>query len=309
LWSGAQPPILRRFPSADGAPMFDVFLIVFPIFAIVGLGYGYALRHGPDMASANRLNLEIFTPALIFSVLAGENFELARYAELAVGAAVVVLGSGLLAWPVARALGFGNKVFLPPMMFNNSGNMGLPLALFAFGEDALPAAMILFLVENTLHFTVGNAMLTGHVNPIKLLRLPMLAATLAGLLVAAFNVPVPLPLREAIDLLGQIAIPLMLFALGVRMTGVDLTDWRIGLTGALVGPLAGLLIAVGVVSVMPLPEIQIAQLLVFAALPPAVLNFMLAERYGIAPRQVAAIVLIGNIASLAILPAVLFIVL
>jgi hypothetical protein len=93
------------------------------------------------------------------------------------------------------------------------------------------------------------------------------------------------------------------------MTGVDLTDWRIGLTGALVGPLAGLLIAVGVVSVMPLPEIQIAQLLVFAALPPAVLNFMLAERYGIAPRQVAAIVLIGNIASLAILPAVLFIVL
>ncbi|MGD1984118.1 MAG: AEC family transporter [Chromatiaceae bacterium] len=289
--------------------MFDVFLIVFPIFAIVGLGYGYALRHGPDMASANRLNLEIFTPALIFSVLAGENFELARYAELAVGAAVVVLGSGLLAWPVARALGFGNKVFLPPMMFNNSGNMGLPLALFAFGEDALPAAMILFLVENTLHFTVGNAMLTGHVNPIKLLRLPMLAATLAGLLVAAFNVPVPLPLREAIDLLGQIAIPLMLFALGVRMTGVDLTDWRIGLTGALVGPLAGLLIAVGVVSVMPLPEIQIAQLLVFAALPPAVLNFMLAERYGIAPRQVAAIVLIGNIASLAILPAVLFIVL
>ena len=289
--------------------MFEVFLIVFPIFAIVGLGYGYALRHGPDMASANRLNLEIFTPALIFSVLAGENFELARYAELAVGAAVVVLGSGLLAWPVARALGFGNKVFLPPMMFNNSGNMGLPLALFAFGEDALPAAMILFLVENTLHFTVGNAMLTGHVNPIKLLRLPMLAATLAGLMVAAFDVPVPVPLREAIDLLGQIAIPLMLFALGVRMTGVDLTDWRIGLAGALVGPLAGLLIAVGVVVVMPLPELQIAQLLVFAALPPAVLNFMLAERYGIAPRQVAAIVLIGNIASLAILPAVLFVVL
>ena len=289
--------------------MFEVFLIVFPIFAIVGLGYGYALRHGPDMASANRLNLEIFTPALIFSVLAGENFELARYAELAVGAAVVVLGSGLLAWPVARALGFGNRVFLPPMMFNNSGNMGLPLALFAFGEDALPAAMILFLVENTLHFTVGNAMLTGHVNPIKLLRLPMLAATLAGLMVAAFDVPVPVPLREAIDLLGQIAIPLMLFALGVRMTGVDLTDWRIGLAGALVGPLAGLLIAVGVVVVMPLPELQIAQLLVFAALPPAVLNFMLAERYGIAPRQVAAIVLIGNIASLAILPAVLFVVL
>lgn len=289
--------------------MFQVFEIVFPIFAIVLLGYLYARRFGPDMASANRLNIEIFTPALIFSVLSGEGFELGRYAELAAAAAVVVLGSGVLAWPLARLFGFGNRVFLPPMMFNNSGNMGLPLALFAFGEAALPAAMILFLVENTLHFTVGNAMLTGHVNPLRLLRMPMLLATLAGILVALFSVRVPGPLHQAIDLVGQVAIPLMLFALGVRMTGVDLSDWRIGLAGALVGPAAGMLIAGAVLLVIELPPVQAAQLVVFAALPPAVLNFMLAERYGIAPRQVAAIVLLGNLASLAILPAVLYFVL
>ncbi len=289
--------------------MFQVFAIVFPIFAIVGLGYGYARRFGPDMASANRLNLEIFTPALIFSVLSSEGFELARYADLAVAAAVVVLGSGLLAWPVARAFGYQARVFLPPMMFNNSGNMGLPMALFAFGEAALPAAMILFLVENTLHFTVGNAMLTGHVNPLKLIRMPMLAATLAGLLVAVFQVNVPGPLHEAIDLLGQIAIPLMLFALGVRMTGVDLSDWKIGVVGAVVCPASGLLMALLAMTFMSLPEVQLAQLFVFAALPPAVLNFMLAERYGIAPRKVAAVVLLGNFASLLVLPVVLFFVL
>jgi len=289
--------------------MFQVFEIVFPIFAIVLLGYLYARRFGPDMASANRLNLEIFTPALIFSVLSGEGFELARYAELALAAMIVVLGSGLLAWPFGRLFGYPNRVFLPPMMFNNSGNMGLPLALFAFGEAALPAAMILFLVENTLHFTVGNAMLTGHVNPLRLLRMPMLVATLAGLAVAVFELHVPGPLHEAIDLLGQIAIPLMLFALGVRMTGVDLSDWRIGLAGALVCPLSGLAMAWVATRAVPLPQIQVAQLVVFAALPPAVLNFMLAERYHIDPRKVAAIVLLGNLASLAVLPVVLFYVL
>lgn len=289
--------------------MFQVFEIVFPIFAIVFLGYGYARRFGPDMASANRLNLEIFTPALIFSVLSGEGFELARYAELAVAAVIVVLGSGLLAWPFARLFGYPGKVFLPPMMFNNSGNMGLPLALFAFGEAALPAAMILFLVENTLHFTVGNAMLTGHVNPLKLLRMPMLIATLAGLAVAVLHVDMPGPLHEAIDLLGQIAIPLMLFALGVRMTGVDLADWRIGLAGAVMCPLSGLLMALLAAALVPLPQIQSAQLLVFAALPPAVLNFMLAERYNVEPRKVAAVVLLGNLASLLVLPAVLYFVL
>ena len=289
--------------------MFQVFEIVFPIFAIVALGYFYARKFGPDMASANRLNLELFTPALIFSVLSSEGFELERYGELALAAGIVVLGSGLLVWPISRMLGYKNQVFLPPMMFNNSGNMGLPLALFAFGEAALPAAMILFLVENTLHFTVGNAMLTGHVNPLKLIRMPMLAATLAGLLVAVFDLGVPGPLHEAIDLLGQIAIPLMLFALGVRMTGVDLSDWRIGMAGAILCPLSGLVVAVGVVMFVDLPPVQQAQLIVFAVLPPAVLNFMLAERYGIEPRKVAAIVLLGNFASLVIIPAVLFLVL
>ena len=286
--------------------MFQVFEIVFPIFAIVLLGYLYARRHGPDMASANRLNLDIFTPALIFSVLSGEGFELSRYAELAGAALLVVLGSGVVAWPFARLLGYQSKMFLPPMMFNNSGNMGLPLALFAFGEQALPAAMILFLVENTLHFTVGNAMLTGHLNPLKLLRMPMLQATLAGIVVAVWQLRIPAPLHEAIDLLGQIAIPLMLFALGVRMTGVDLSDWRIGMAGALLCPLSGLLVAWLVTRSIALPGIQAEQLLVFAVLPPAVLNFMLAERYQIEPRKVASIVLLGNAASLLVLPAALF---
>ena len=286
--------------------MFQVFEIVFPIFAIVLLGYLYARRHGPVMASANRLNLDIFTPALIFSVLSGEGFELSRYAELAGAALLVVLGSGVVAWPFARLFGYQSKMFLPPMMFNNSGNMGLPLALFAFGEHALPAAMILFLVENTLHFTVGNAMLTGHLNPLKLLRMPMLLATLAGIVVAVWQLRIPAPLHEAIDLLGQIAIPLMLFALGVRMTGVDLSDWRIGVAGALLCPLSGLLVAWLVTRFIALPGIQAEQLLVFAVLPPAVLNFMLAERYQIEPRKVASIVLLGNAASLLVLPAALF---
>ena len=289
--------------------MFQVFGIVFPIFAIVGLGYLYARRFGPDMASANRLNLEIFTPALIFSVLSSEGFELALYSDLALAAMLVVLGSGLIVWPFGRLFGFRSKVFLPPMMFNNSGNMGLPLALLAFGEAALPAAMVLFLVENTLHFTVGNAMLTGHVNPLRLIRMPMLAATLAGLVVALLDIPIPGPLHEAIDLLGQVAIPLMLFALGVRMTGVDLSDWRIGMAGALLCPLSGLIMAWLAALLIALPELQLAQLIVFAALPPAVLNFMLAERYDIEPRKVAAVVLLGNLASLVVLPAVLYFVL
>lgn len=286
--------------------MIEVFSIVFPVFAIVFIGYLYARRYKPDMAAANQLNLEVFTPALIFSVLAAEGFDLGEYSELALAGVWVVLGSGLLAWPIARFAGWSARAFLPPMMFSNSGNMGLPLALFAFGETALPAAMILFLVENTLHFTVGNAMLVRRIHPLALLRMPMLVATLAGIGVSLAGLSVPGPLYQAIDLVGQIAIPLMLFSLGVRLTSIGLTDWRIGTVGAAVAPLSGILLAGLAVSALQMSGQQAAQLILFGALPPAVLNYLFAERYNVAPNQVAAIVLLGNLASLAALPLVLY---
>jgi predicted permease len=287
----------------------QLIAIVFPIFALVAVGFFYGRRHLPDMAAANKLNLEIFTPALIFSVLSAKDFQLAEYGELALAGALVVLGSGLIAWPIARLAGWRVKAFVPPMMFTNSGNMGLPLAVLAFGEEALAAAMVLFLVENTLHFTVGNAMLEGRVHPLVLLRMPMLQATLAGLVVALLGVTVWEPLAVAIDMLGQIAIPLMLFALGVRMTQVNLKDWRIGLAGAVVCPLTGIAIAVPAAPLLGIEGLQYAQLLVFGALPPAVLNFMLAEKFGESPAAVASIVLLGNLASVITIPAVLLFVL
>jgi len=287
---------------------WQILGIVFPIFAVVSVGFAYGRRHAPDMTALNRLNMEIFTPALIFSVLAKKDFQLAAYQELAVAGTIVVVGSGLLAWPLSRLLGYRARTFVPPMMFTNSGNMGLPLALLAFGEQALPAAVVLFLVENFLHFSVGNALLAGRVHPLVLLRMPMLQATLAGALVSVTEVALPAPLMQAVDLLGQVSIPLMLFALGVRMLGIDLGEWRIGLLGAVFCPTTGLLTAAVALAWLPLNGLQAQQLWVFAALPPAVLNYMLAEKYQQQPEQVASIVLLGNLGSVLVIPATLFLV-
>lgn len=285
--------------------MSQVISIIFPIFAIVLAGFLYARYRGTDMVAANRLNIEIFTPALIFSILSSEGFDLVQYADLAIGTAIVVLGTGLVVWPLTRLFNWPLPVFLPPMMFNNSGNMGLPLALFAFGEKALPAAMIMFLVENTLHFSVGNGIVTKSFSPLKLLRMPMLVATFAGIAVSMMQFPIWSPLAKSIDLLGEICIPLMLFSLGVRMTGVNLKDWQIGLTGAVLGPAVSVAIAVAILPWLSLSALETAQLIVFAALPPAVLNYLVAERYDIDPPRVAAIVLLGNLASVVIIPLAL----
>jgi malate permease and related proteins len=283
----------------------QIFSIVFPLFAIVTVGFLYGRCHAPDMAAANQLNLDIFVPALIFHVLSAKNFQLALYQELAIAGVVVVIGSGLLAWPLAKLLNFNLKTFVPPMMFSNSGNMGLPLALFAFGEKALPAAVVLFIVENTLHFSVGMKMMDRRTSIINILRIPMVVATLAGMAFSMTDWVLPNVLSVSIEMVGQVAIPLMLFSLGVRLTGVDFKDWRIGVSGAIICPATGIIMVLLISPLLDLNSLQYGQLLIFGALPPAVLNFMVAEKYGQQPGQVASIVMLGNLGSLIIIPITL----
>lgn len=282
-----------------------ILAIVLPVFTLVLVGFLYARRHAPDMSAANRVNLDVFVPALIFHVMSGKDFQLLDYLDLALGGLLVLLGSGLVALAAARLLAIDWRTLVPPMMFVNSGNMGLPLALLAFGEAALAAAMVLFLLENILHFTLGLRMLDRRAGLGVLLRMPMILATLAGLAVSLLGIRIPAPLAQAVEMLGQVAIPLMLFALGVRLKDADLTHWRIGLIGALLRPLSGVLTALLVLPWLHLEAEQGGQLLLFAVLPPAVLNFMLAEKYRQEPALVASIVIWGNLASLVVIPVML----
>ena len=267
------------------------------------------MRHDTDMSSGNRLNMDIFTPALIFDIMSSSDYALGDFAWLGLAGVAVVLGSGLVAWPVARLFGYQWKTLVPPMMFNNCGNMGLPLIVLAFGDSALAPAVILFALSNFLHFGVGLQLITQRWSPRAVVQNPMILATVLGIGVSLLGVEIPETLRMPIHLLGQIAIPLMLFSLGVRMIGIDFGDWQPGVVGALLCPISGLVIALLCILFIPLPADQQAILLLFSALPPAVLNFMVAERYRQEPQRVASIVLIGNLASILVIPGVLWFIL
>jgi predicted permease len=294
---------------AEQSLTFRLLAILFPIFAIVAAGFFYGRKHRPEMAVANRLNMDVFVPALVFAAMAGKSFDLAAYASLALGGFLVLALCGLLAWPFARLSGVPAKTLVPPMIFNNSGNIGLPLAVLAWGEEALAAAVILFMVENTLHFSLGAKLLNPQTRILMLWRIPVVFAALAGLAVAILKIPVWAPLVIAIKMLGDVSVPLLLFSLGVRMTDVSFGEWKLSLGSAILRPLAGMAVAYGIALLLGLHGRDAAMLLVFGALPPAVLNFLFAERYQQEPQRVASIVLIGNLAALLFLPLALILVL
>jgi predicted permease len=89
------------------------------------------------------------------------------------------------------------------------------------------------------------------------------------------------------------------------VTSIDLRDWRLGVLGAVVCPLTGVLMVLLVKPFLDLSAAQTALLIVFGALPPAVFNYLMAEQYRQEPGQVASIVMIGNLGALVSIPIAL----
>lgn len=285
--------------------------IILPVFLMIFAGYGYTRLRGPtvksDLAAVNRLSIELLCPLLLFSALASKEFDLLANLPLLLAGILIALGSGLIAWPVARLLGYDVRTFVPPMIYNNCGNMGLPLAALAFGSAGLSEAVALFMACSLVYFTVGIRILEGPREgskraSLKVFASPMMLAMIAGMSFAALKISLPEALLQALRLLGEASIPLMLLALGVRMTDVKFDQWHIGLVGAAVCPLAGLSVAMLLDWLLPLSSIQRGQMYLFASLPPAVFCFMVAEAYRQEPEKVAAIVMLGNVAALAFVP-------
>lgn len=285
--------------------------IIFPVFFIIGAGYAYGRLRGEaiktDMSAVNRISMEVLCPLLVFTALASKDFNVAQNIKLIVAGIVISLGSGLLAWPVAKMFGYDVRSFVPPMMYNNCGNMGLPLAVLAFGNAGLPAAVALFMAGNLVYFSIGIKIIEAgrkgkQATMLEFLASPMMLAMAIGMLFAIAHLSVPQPLFQALKMLGEACIPLMLFALGVRMLDVNFKSWHIGLVGAIVCPVAGLAVAWILDGMLQLSPLQRGQMYLFAALPPAVFTFMVAEKYGQEPDKVASIVLLGNLAALIFVP-------
>jgi predicted permease len=279
--------------------------VIIPVFLIVAIGYGYGRRRAPDLSAFNRIALDVLAPLLVYSALAAKDFRLGDHVALLVGGAILILGSGLLAWPLARAFGAQPRTLVPVVMFNNCGNMGLPLALLAFGSEHFGAAVALFSISNLLHFSLGARITSAAARSRDLLTSPLMIATLLGFASAMTELRPPDVLLSGMKLLGDALLPMMLFALGVRLTALTRQGLALGFLGALARPLIGLAIGIPLAWALGLEGEARGQLLLFAALPPAVIQFMLAERYQQEPDKVGAMIMLGNAMAVLFVPLAL----
>lgn len=282
-----------------------IISITLPIFAIALIGFLYARAAKPNLSGANKISVDLALPALIFTSLSAKEFEFGQSGLLLIASTLLIFASGLLAWPLARVAGTDRQAFLPCIMFGNVGPIGIPLTLLAFGDAGLVPAVLLLVLSNLLHFTVGVWIISGKTDLKPVFLSPLVWSTLLGLAFSLLQLDQPEWVSVTLSMVGNILIPLMLLSLGARLAEAQATQWRAGVVGAIVTPVARVLVALVLLLFLPLSDVQRGAFLLFAALPPAVFNYLLADRFGRDPERVASIVMAGHLASIIVLPLAL----
>ncbi len=286
--------------------ILTVLEIVAPVFLVAGVGFAW-VKAGFEyrIQFVTRLAMTLAVPCLIFTALMKTEANLGDLAKLTLAGTMAYIVVGGLGWALLKAARLSLRTYLAPMIFGNTGNLGIPLALFAFGQPGLEAAVVMLAVSAILSFTWGIWIVAGEGAFGKMIKEPMIWATLLGAVFLVMDWETPKFLTNTLDLIGQMAIPMMLITLGVAVarltpgrvvTAIWLSvvklvicvaiAWGIGLAFGLTGTLFGVLV------------LQVA-------MPVAVTAYLLAEKYDADSDAVAGYVVVSTLVSVIGLPILL----
>lgn len=290
------------------AIFYKIAAIIFPVLGVIFCGYLYG-RSRPraareQFATIGPFIMDFLTPLMIFGAMSQKSFDIYANVPLIEATVWVVTGCAALSALVAKSLHIDPKTLVPAMMYSNCGNMGLPLAMLAFGAAGFAQATVLFLVCNLMYYSFGVWLLSGGRLSLKLLNTPIMWSMICGVAFALLHLHMPEMLQQMFMFLTNTAITMMMLALGVRLLDIDWRQTHIGILGGVLCPVSSLIFAWLLIhfNLLHLTTDQAAQVYLFASLPPAVSCFMMADFYKQEPAKVAAMVLIGNVLSLVFVP-------
>lgn len=288
------------------ALILTVLEIVAPVFILAAIGFTWVkFDFEYRIEFVTRLTMTISVPCLIFSALMGAEIGRDTLAVLLGASALCYLALFAVFGAVLWVRGLDLRTFCVPLVFGNTGNLGLPLALFAFGPEGLSYAIVVFAVMAIMSFTLGIWVVAGGGNPIATLKEPIVAATILGTLFLWNGWETPEFLSNTTELIGQMAIPLMLISLGVALARLKLQSALRAGWLSVVKICASIAIAAAIGLWLGLNETAFAVLVLQISTPVAVTSYFLAAKYGADADEVASLVVVSTLISVLALPITL----
>jgi hypothetical protein len=292
--------LCRAVPVAVIAQIAAVLL---PVFCLAGVGYVWRLVGARfDLDFVTRVIMNVAGPCLVFSSLSQLTLPLEEFWRVAV-ASIVMLGAIAVAGlALLKVLKLSVRSYLPALAIGNTGNLGLPLSLFAFGERGLALAIAVYVTNSVFQFTLVP-MLQSRVPFFRTLATtPVIYGAAAGLAVLATGVTIPLWLGRTAELLGDLMIPLMLLALGHTLGGLRAHNMKLAFGLGAARLILAFVIAVAVSELMGLTGMAQGVLVLQGVMPAAVFTYLFAVRYERDPEDVAGIVLVSTLLAALLLP-------
>lgn len=284
-----------------------ILAAIAPVVLTALLGYGWTrLGRSFDAHALTQLVTDIGTPCLVFSTYANMAVPPTAFAVTAAASLTILAGFLAVGSAVLALCGLSLRTYLPSMAFPNTGNLGMPLALYAFGPQGLAFAIVFLTFTSVLNFTVGQAIAAGTMSWRSILRMPIIYAVALGLGASAFHIALPPFLNNTIALLGSITVPLMLLMLGVSLGSLRVSAFRRAFLLSLLRIGMGASVGFGVTALFGLHGAARAALVMQSSMPAAVFNYLFALRWNNQPEEVAGIVVVSTLVTVATAPTLLY---
>jgi predicted permease len=287
--------------------MFSVVLsVVLPVVLTTAVGFVWS-RFGHPLNSKDVTELvgNVATPCLIVSTFQTTKLPFEALGAMAGATALCILLFAAIGATLLAAAGLSLRTFLPSISFPNAGNLGLPLSLYAFGQEGLGYAIAYFSISSVANFTLGQMIAAGRANWAGLVRQPILYAVIVGVGLAYAQIQLPAWAGTTVGLVGSLTVPLMLLMLGASLSRLRIADFGRALFVSVVRLGMGAAVGIAVVWALGLTGSLAAVLILQAANPVAVYNYLFAQRWGNEPEAVAGVVVLSTLLSLATIPLLL----
>ena len=285
------------------SPLMPVML---PVLLCALLGWLWLRFEQPfDQEFVRRLVMWVGAPALIVATLGRIDMSPQLLGSVLLAALVLLAINAVFAALFCRLAGFALRDFLIPLVFGNFGNMGLPICLFAFGDEGLALALGIFLATTLCHFSFGVAVLNGRAAVKAVGQSPVIYAGVFAACMVFWGWELPATAANTLGLLGNLSIPLMLITLGVSLGSLRVAVAGRALLLGVVRLLLGLGAGFATVYCLELDGTLRKVILLQSAMPAAVFNYLLAMQYRREPAIVAGLVVSSTLISFISIPLLL----
>lgn len=286
--------------------ILTVLEIVAPVFLLAAIGFTWVkLGFEYRIQFVTRLAMTLSIPCLIFVSLMKTEIDPQTLSAVSLAAIVAYALVTVASYVVVRVARLDVQTFLAPLIFGNTGNLGLPLALFAFGSEGLDYAVVIFAIMAVYSFSFGVWLVSGGGSFVKVLKEPMVLGTLLGALFLWQGWETPRFVTNTLELVGQMAIPIMLITLGVALARLSSRHLGQAVWLSIIKAAFCVGIAWAVGRWFDLPPVAFGVLVVQISTPVAVTSYFLAEKYGADSDAVAGLVVASTLISVIILPLTL----